>query len=174
MEKRAVEIERTYLLNRLPGLPAAAEQVRIEQGYFSDEPGSQIEGRIRRTIHPDGRIICTHTIKRGEGLVRHETERTIPSEEFERLWPETKSRRLRKTRWTIREGDMVWEVDAFEELDLVLAEVELTDEKASVTLPDWLRPHVVREVTNEKDYRNYELALSLARLSSYDDTPSTD
>lgn len=168
-ESRTVkEIERTYLLDGLPTLPPDAIALEMEQGYLpgtfevGDDPASIPYGRIRRTTHPDGRVECTHTIKRGEGVEREETERTISEEEFERLWLRTKPRRLRKTRYVVNEGIYTWEVDAFRELDLFLAEVEITSADEQPPLPTWLEPHVVREVTDEKQYENYELALRLA------------
>jgi len=48
----------------------------------------------------------------------------------------------------------------FEDRDLLLAEVELPSTYTQLTLPDWLAPHVVREVTNEPDYVNLNLARS--------------
>lgn len=169
--KTAKEIERTYLLDGLPALPEHAIALELEQGYLpgsfepGDDPAAIPYGRIRRTTHPDGRVVCTHTIKRGEGVEREETERTIDEEEFERLWLRTKPRQLRKTRYIVNEGGYTWEIDSFHELDLYLAEVEITNVDEQPPLPAWLEPHVVRDVTDEKQYENYELAL---RLASHD------
>lgn len=168
-----LEIERTYLLDRLPDLPAGAIELRIEQGYLP-EPGDPAagdrdanealrEGRLRRVRHPDGTVRCAHTIKRGSGLVRTEIEREISEKEFERAWPRTEPRRLRKRRFIVEDGGQWWEIDHFDDLNLVLAEIELADADAAIEIPGWLAPHIVREVTDEKQYRNYELALRLAR-----------
>lgn len=169
----SLEIERSYLLDRLPDIPHGAEVLRIEQGYLPDDDASTddsasaegeiTEGRLRRTQYPDGRVICHWTIKRGEGLVREEEERDISEEEFRRAWPRVGGRCLRKTRYRVDVGSHTWEIDAFENLALVLAEVELTGVDDTPDVPDWLRTHLVRDVTDEKDYRNYELALRLAR-----------
>ncbi|MCH7602355.1 MAG: hypothetical protein IIB54_06280 [Planctomycetes bacterium] len=159
------EIERVYLLDRLPELPAGAEVWRIEQGYLPELlPGDQgsvdpLEGRLRRVIMPDETVVFTHTIKRGKGLVREELERSMTETEFARHWPRTESRRLSKTRHRITVGELIWEIDDFDQLDIVLAEVELTDVDMKVEIPDWLASHIVREVTDEPEYRNYELAL---------------
>jgi adenylate cyclase len=157
------EIERSYLLLRLPDLPARAVALKLEQGYLPDaggEGGVQ-EGRLRRTVYPDGRIVCKHTIKHGEGLVRTEIERTIDEAEFEAGWPRTAGRRLRKTRYAISEGERTWEVDDFLDIDLVLAEVELPTPDTEAPIPAWLAPHLVREVTDEPEYRNFRLALRI-------------
>ena len=157
----AQEIERVYLLDRLPDLPLHAEALNIEQGYFPAPEGSEetfYEGRLRRTQYPDGRVRWVHTKKEGQGLVRREEERDLEREAFEEAWPRTAGRRLSKTRYRVREGARVWEVDAFSSLPLVMAEVELPTPEAEAPLPAWLAPHVLRELTWEPRYRNFALA----------------
>lgn len=39
-----------------------------------------------------------------------------------------------------------------------LAEVELTSADEKITMPEWLEPFVVREVTEKSEYTNYELS----------------
>lgn len=153
-----LEIERTYLLDELPDLPAGARAYRLEQGYFADEPG-----RVRRSVAPDGTVTYTHTVKTGRGLVRRETERRISPGEFETLWPRTAGRRLAKTRSCINEGSLVWEIDDYDGIELVLADVELPSPDTTVIIPPWLAGHVVREVTDEPKYRNHEIALRMMR-----------
>lgn len=154
----SLEIERKFLLDRLPALPGHALAYRMEQGYFACEPG-----RVRRTVRPDGSVACTHTVKQGIGLVRREDERSIEERDFERLWPRTDGRRLRKTRHRVTEQQLVWEIDEYDDLDLVLAEVELPSAETEITIPGWLAPHVVRDVTNEPEYQNHEIALRIAK-----------
>lgn len=155
-----LEIERTYLLDRLPNIPPEAWAIRIEQGYLSDE--AELDGRLRREIQPDGTVRCTHTIKSGRGLVRQEVEREISEQEFKQHWPATNGQRLTKVRYCVPVGDLTWEIDAFNELKLVLAEVELPTINTKAPPPPWLQRHIVREVTEEKQYRNHALARRLA------------
>ena len=162
-ESPPLEIERVFLLDLLPKLPADAAAYRIEQGYLPDPPadadGAAIqEGRLRRTVKPDGATVCHHTIKRGKGLVREEIEREISEEEFGALWAKTEGRRICKTRYKVSVGDLVWEIDAFDTLDLVMAEVELPSVETPSPFPGWLEGHVVRELTEDARYRNYCLA----------------
>jgi len=168
--ERRVEIERTYLLNGLPTLPGKVEVLRIEQGYLPEGAEAAgaggerlIGGRIRRAVSGDGSVRITHTIKTGRGLLRTEVERSITAQEFERCWPATAGRRLRKTRYRVPDAGgaaaVVWEIDVFEELDLVLADVELRSADQEIVFPSWLSPHIVREVTEEASYRNYSLAV---------------
>ena len=169
------EIERRYLLDCLPTLPPGTSSSRIEQGYLPapapdapdapapphmDDAGRPRQGRLRRRRDAEGREQFTHTVKTGVGLVRREWERTIDREAFEAAWPETRGRRLAKTRHTAEGSDgLRWEIDAFEGLPLVLAEVELPAEDAEPRMPDWLRARIIREVTDEPAYTNARLAI---------------
>lgn len=65
---------------------------------------------------------------------------------------------VKKRRHRVREGPVVWEIDDFADRKLVLAEVELKDKDQDVDIPKWLRPHVVRDVTDEDEYQNVKLA----------------
>lgn len=165
-----LEIERTFLLRRCPILPEPIERLEIEQGYL---PGDgELEGRLRRVRREDGRIDHVHTVKRGSGLVRQEVERPISAEEFDRHWSATQGRRLRKTRHRVAVGAIVWEIDVFHDLPpvegrpLCMAEVEIPQgiDPASVPIPGWLSPEVLREVTEEPRFRNFALATASARI----------
>jgi len=163
-----LEIERVYLLDRLPDFPPDVLVYRLEQGYLPDPTATdaegQLEGRLRRTVKADGSVIYTHTIKRGTGLIRQETERTIPQQEFDQLWPRTAGRRLSKTRSFVTVGEHLWSVDDFDNMDVVMAEVELPTPETKVTLPDWLIAVLVREVTEEPEYRSYRLAVGAGKM----------
>jgi adenylate cyclase len=161
VDSTPLEIERKFLLKGMPPLPAGAAAYRMEQGYLPED-----RGRLRRAVGPDGAAVCTLTFKTGVGLVRQEDQRTIPEAEFLELWPRTEGRRLVKTRYKVAQGSLTWEIDRYDDLDLVLAEVELPTPDTAVTPPDWLRPHIEREVTDEPAYQNYEIALRLASEGS--------
>lgn len=161
----ALEIERVWVLSRLPDLPAGAVRWEIEQGYLppvvpSSVTGGSVKdpGRIRRVTTTDGKVHHFHTVKRGTGLVREETEREISAADWEHQWPHTAGARLRKTRFRVPAGELVWEVDAFQGMDLVMAEVELPTEATPVPIPAWLAPCLLAEVTNNPCYRNSEIA----------------
>jgi CYTH domain-containing protein len=84
-------------------------------------------------------------------------EETDPAT-FEHLWLLTEGRRVRKRRHVIPDGDRYWEVDEFLDRDLVLAEMEIPTIDTEITVPDWLRPVLVRDVTGERKYTNRSLA----------------
>jgi CYTH domain-containing protein len=167
------EIERVWLLRTVPEIPAGArvERWEIEQGYLAPLAESEAElaqlgfpeGRLRRIVTPSGDERFVHTVKRGSGIVREETEREITRAEFERSWPRTEGRRLSKVRLRVREAGFVWELDRFHDLvrngaPLAMLEVELSDASQEVALPAWLAPHVEREISNDARYRNAALA----------------
>mgnify|MGYP003349203240 CR=1 FL=1 len=162
MSGAPLEIERVWVLRGAPGIPAHAEVWGIEQGYLPEQPleaADFAEGRLRRIRRPDGSVRHLHTIKRGSGLVREEVEREIDAAAFERAWPATQGRRVRKQRHRIREGALVWEVDRFLDWPLWMAEVELPSADADAPIPAWLQPMLGLEVTHDARWRNHALAV---------------
>ncbi|MCL7961460.1 MAG: CHAD domain-containing protein [marine benthic group bacterium] len=149
-----LEIERKYLLSGPPAVTQGRTAREIEQGYL---PGDRIQERLRRITESD-RILHVRSIKLGGGLVRVEVQEEIDPELFDRLWPLTEGRRLTKNRYRFAAGGLVWEVDEFTDRDLWLAEVELASADQESSPPDWLEPLIVREVTDDPDYLNVNLA----------------
>jgi adenylate cyclase len=157
------EIERVWLLRSMPVVPSGAERWTVEQGYLpvaAAESPDFPEGRLRRVTLGDGRVRRFHTVKRGAGLVREETEREIDDAEFARWWPATEGRRLRKVRHRFADGGLTWELDEFLDLPLVMLEVELPDERTPSPVPGFIAPLVEREITFDPRYRNFALATS--------------
>jgi CYTH domain-containing protein len=148
------EIERKYLLRRMPPLPEGAIRTDIAQGYL---PGERLNERVRR-VRRGGEVRYYRTIKTGSGLSRMELEEETTERIFRHLWRLTKGARIRKLRFRVAEGDLTWEIDRFRGRRLVLAEVELPSEDADAPIPEWLAPCVEREVTGEKEYVNINLA----------------
>ena len=147
-----LEIERKYLLSSLPRLPEALDVLEIDQGYL---PGV---ARLRHQRSSSGVERFFRTIKHGVGVQRLEMEDEIDRASFDRLWPETAGRRVRKRRYVVANGDDHWEIDEFLDRSLVLAELEFDDPESTVVIPDWLSPVLVRDVTDEPAYTNRSLA----------------
>jgi len=150
----SLEIERKFLLSGRPDAVDGRPAREIEQGYL---PGTRIQERLRRIVDAD-RILHVRSIKLGSGLVRTEVQEDIEPELFDRLWSLTAGRRVTKNRFRIADGELVWEVDGFTDRDLWLAEVELPSADHEARLPNWLAPYIVREVTDEPEYLNVNLA----------------
>ena len=149
-----VEIERKYLLLGLPEVCNGAAPLRLEQGYL---PGKRLIERVRKSVN-GASTTYRRTVKLGAGIERIEVEEDCSPEVFDALYALTEGKRVVKKRYCVTEGDLVWEIDAFTDRDLFLAEVELPSVDAEVRLPDWLAPLVVREVTDEDAFVNANLA----------------
>ena len=147
-----LEIERKYLLSGLPRFPSTLDVLDIDQGYL---PGVV---RLRHQRSTNGTERFFRTVKQGVGVQRMETEDEIDRRTFDELWPQTAGRRVRKRRHVVPNGDDHWEIDEFLDRTLVLAELEFDDPESTVTIPDWLAPVLVRDVTDEPAYTNRSLA----------------
>ncbi len=158
-----MEIERKYLLRSLPHTLRGMPSAEIVQGWL---PGTRLLERLRRVTR-GAEVRHFRTVKLGSGLARVEIEEETAPELFELLWPATRERRVRKRRYAVTEGELTWEVDVFASRDLVLAEVELPTADTAVTVPGWLAPYVVQEVTDDSTYVNVNLA------SAEPDEPAT-
>jgi CYTH domain-containing protein len=148
-----VEIERKFLVDRVPPGLEAHPARRIRQGYLAiHEDGTEV--RVRRT---DGE--ATMTVKSGPAHVRVEEELEIDGRRFDALWALTEGRRVSKTRHLVPAGDdLVVELDVYDDAlaGLMTAEVEFPSESASAAWmpPAWLGA----EVTGDERYANQSLA----------------
>lgn len=148
----AVEIERKFLVERVPEQASTWPCERIEQGYLAI--AEDVEVRLRRR---GGR--CLETVKRGSGLRRIELEVELDPAQLETLWPATDGRRVVKIRRVGEIGGVRVELDIFEDAlaGLVVAEVEFRSVAAARAFrpPPWFG----REVTDDPRYANRSLAL---------------
>jgi CYTH domain-containing protein len=159
-----LEIERKFLVAD-PTIVDDLDGVAISQAYLLDDPACVI--RVRRA--GDRGFV---TIK-GEaiGITRPEYEYEIPLVDTNTILATMGSGRLvEKTRYHLPSGEITWEVDVFggANAGLIVAEVELTDEKQIVSEPAWLGP----EVTDDPRYLNVNLALHPFRDWSDDSSPA--
>jgi adenylate cyclase len=146
------EIERKFLLKRLPEELKRSRHYIIEQGYLATESaGRQV--RLRKK----GKMAWL-TFKVGRGAHREEREIGLSPKQFAALWPGTAGRRLRKVRYEIPWKNLLIEIDIYcgRHTGLVVAEVEFPDRAACRKFkpPSWFG----REVTGEKRYSNVRLA----------------
>jgi len=149
------EIERKYLLRELPHRVHGAPSLEIDQGYL---PGERINERVRRSRSADG-VRFYRTIKTGAGIERVEIEEETTERFFMTVWSLTRGCRVRKRRYLVEDSGFTWEIDEFLDRDgLWLAEIELEHVDQDVPPPEWLRPAIVREVTDEPSFTNHALA----------------
>lgn len=145
------EIERKFLLQRVPDGLSEFHHEEIAQGYLA------IERRVQVRLRKKG-AVRSLAFKRGNKGVREEREIRLSAEQFDALWPATEGRRLTKIRYDVPWRDWIIEVDVYRgRLDgLIVAEVEFGDEKScrKFTPPDWLG----KDVTGRSRYSNILLA----------------
>ena len=145
------EIERKFIVERLPPADVLGHGSRLRQGYLAEENG--VEVRIR--LSEQGAVL---TVKAGRGLVRTEVEVGIGAAAAEQLWPFTAARRIDKQRHLVNLGTHTAEVDIYSgELDgLWIVEVEFESGEAAAAFapPDWFG----RELTGFSEWSNASLA----------------
>lgn len=145
------EIERRFLVKSLPVNLNEHKHEYIKQGYLQTREGTSI--RIRKK---GGKYY--QTIKVGSGKIRQETEIEISEEQYNLLWPLTKGRRLKKTRYEISHGSLTIELDIYHgKLDgFKTVEVEFNSEKECDKFhpPEWFGA----EVTGNPKFTNKHLA----------------
>jgi len=148
------EIERKYLLRGLPPFVRGKPYARLAQGYV---PGEAIIERVRRKSDRSGTKFF-RTVKLGRGIERIEIEERISRSLFGALYALTEGKRVEKRRYTLEDAGYTWEIDVFTDRELVLCEVELASPTETPEPPAWLAPYVEREVTEESEFVNFNLA----------------
>ena len=146
----AQEIERKFLA--IGDFKSQAfEQSRIVQGYISSARGRTVRVRIR-----NGRGYLTIKGASNEsGTSRYEWEKELPLHEAEELMKLCEPGIIDKTRYLVRSGKHIFEVDEFygENEGLIVAEVELNAEDEAFVKPSFIG----QEVTGDVRYYNSQL-----------------
>ena len=144
----ALEIERKFLVEG-DFKSQAYSSSRITQGYILSAGGKTVRVRIR---DDKGYL----TIKGpSKGFSRYEWEKEIALDEAQQLMELCERPLIDKTRYLVRSGEHVFEVDEFygDNEGLVMAEVELGSEEEEFEKPDFIG----KEVTGDKRYYNGHL-----------------
>ena len=160
------EIERKFLLKNLPDLKYDKISY-IEQYYL--EQGDGYSDRVRRSDYGES-VKYTRTIKqRISERTQSEEEIKISKKEFKEL--KTKSISVvQKYRHVINFGDYKWEIDKFENINLVIAEIEIVtddhvddyvDEINHLDLPKFIKENLIMEVSDFKPFSNKRLAIKI-------------
>lgn len=143
-----IEIERKFLVHGQGWRQGQAQ--RYSQGYLN----RAAERTVRVRIAGEQAFL---TIKgRSQGASRLEFEYPVPLADAQALLQLCEGPLIEKTRYTLEQDGLRWEVDEFhgENAGLVLAEVELASEDQAITRPDWLG----EEVTGDERYYNSRLS----------------
>jgi adenylate cyclase len=148
-----IEIERKFLVSRLDLLTESLKSgVEIQQAYILVGEDRSLRVRLKGP-----RAFLTLKIG-NDALKRFEFENEINKEEAMQMLTFC-DRVLSKTRYELKCGNHLWEIDFFHgKLEgLVLAEIELTEESESFDKPHWLG----EEVTYQPEYLNVNLIKKL-------------
>lgn len=147
-----IEIERKFLVTSDEYKTAAFAKNEIAQGYLNSTP----ERTVRVRIKGDKGYLTIKGKGNESGMSRFEWEKEIPVVDAKSLLELCEKGVISKTRFEIKVGIHVYEVDEFygENQGLVVAEIELQSETESFEKPSWLG----NEVTNNKQYYNAYLS----------------
>lgn len=147
----AVEIERKFLVLDDTYKHEAFSCSHIRQGYICSERGRTVRIRIR----DDQAYITIKGPSSDNGLSRYEFEQAIPLADAEQLMLLCEPGIIDKTRWLVRSGEHMFEIDEFhgENDGLVMAEVELKSVDDTPKIPRFIG----KEVTGDRRYYNSQL-----------------
>ena len=147
-----LEIERKFLVTSEAFKKEAFTQHRIAQGYLSAVP----ERTVRVRIKGNKGFLTIKGASNESGLSRFEWEKEIPVDEATALLKLCEKGVIDKTRFEVKMGNHVYEIDEFygENEGLIMAEIELQSETETFEKPNWLG----EEVTNDNRYYNSYLS----------------
>lgn len=142
------EIERKFLVEDDSYKKEAYAHSRIVQGYICSARGRTVRVRIR----DDKGYLTIKGASNETGTSRYEWEHEISLQEAEELMRLCEPGSIDKTRYLVRSGKHVFEVDEFygENQGLVVAEVELASEDEPFEKPRFIG----KEVTGDVRYYN--------------------
>ena len=148
--KVAFEIERKFLIAG-EFRSEKVKSFRIIQGYLSSIP----ERTVRVRIKDNRGFITVKGPGNDSGTTRFAWEKEIPLAEAEELLKICEPGIIDKTRYEIRHGNHLFEIDVFsgDNAGLVIAEVELASENEYFEMPAWLG----KEITGDRKYYNSAL-----------------
>ncbi len=146
-----LEIERKFLVVGDSYKQEAYDSNRIRQGYICSSRGRTVRVRIRDSR---GYLTIKGPSANG-GLARYEFEKEISLSEAENLMKLCEPGMIDKTRYLVKSGKHIFEVDEFygENEGLVMAEVELAYEDEPYEKPSFIG----KEVTGDRRYYNSQL-----------------
>ena len=144
------EIERKFVVDG-EFKSQAFSHSHIVQGYISSARGRTVRVRIR----DEQGYLTIKGASNASGTSRYEWEKEIPLNEAEELMELCEPGVIDKTRYLVRSGRHVFEVDEFygENEGLVMAEVELASEDEAFVKPAFIG----EEVTGDVRYYNSQL-----------------
>nr|VFK31061.1 MAG: adenylate cyclase [Candidatus Kentron sp. MB] len=141
------EIERKFLVINDSWRQQASKGVHYQQGYFPHAETCSVRIRIagdKATLNIKGATLH---------VTRDEYEYPIPLNDAKEMLARFCERPfIEKTRYLVKNGAHLWEIDVFEgeNAGLIVAEIELSREEEEFEIPSWAG----QDVSNEARYYN--------------------
>jgi CYTH domain-containing protein len=158
----ALEIERRFLLKTIPVL-SPIEQKEIIQYYNNSKERFRAEtNRYEQNM----KTTYFKTIKQeiSPGVIK-ESESEITFEEWNKAIKSC-NKYIHKTRIVYNDEYNKFEIDKFHHIALIILEVEFTNEEEmkKFQLPEKWLPYLIKEITGEKEFSNYNLAYEKSEI----------
>lgn len=143
-----LEIERKFLVLSDDFKSEAHISTRIAQGYLNSDP----ERTVRVRVKGNKGYITIKGKSNAAGTTRMEWEKEIDVNEAGQLLTLCEKGIIDKTRYEVKAGRHIFEVDEFyaDNQGLIIAEIELDNEDEVFDKPAWLG----QEVTGDNRYYN--------------------
>ena len=147
-----IEIERKFLVKSEDFKNEAFNKYIIKQGFLN----SHKERTVRVRLKNDQGYLTIKGKSKSNGISRYEWEKEISGSEAEELLKLCEQGIINKTRYEVKYGEHIFEIDVFldDNYGLVVAEVELSSEDEHFEKPEWLG----KEVTGDLKYFNSQLS----------------
>ena len=144
-----LEIERRFLINESNFILPKVKK-SIKQGYLFSDSNQAL--RVRMI---EKQYFLTYKYKK-TSINRYEFEYSISEEDGEKLLSLSEHHIIVKERYYRKIDEHLWEIDIFhgENEGLIIAEVELKDEKEQINIPNWIGD----EISDDERYFNFNLS----------------
>ena len=131
-----IEIERRFLVENEGWKDQVIRSESFSQAYLNSSV-DEWATRVRIVDNNKGYITLKSSLN---GLVNYEFEYSIPKNDAEQLIQLSNNYVIHKDRYYEPMGKHTWEIDVFygENKGLVIAEIELENEREQIELPDWI------------------------------------
>ena len=147
---KMLEIERKFLVVSNAFKNEAFTQNCISQGYLSSVPGRTVRVRVKGNKG----FLTIKGPSNESGLSRFEWEKEITLDEAKSLLELCEDGVIDKTRFEVKMGNHVFEIDEFygENEGLIIAEIELKSETEPFEKPNWLGEEVTHDIRYYNSY----------------------
>lgn len=158
----ALEIEHKFLLKRFPDTKFD-NKLEIVQ-FYCESP----KVRIRRTFDFETeKVSYVQTIKtpHESGIGYYEKEKKLTRKRFFELY-QIAYLTISKTRYLKKFGKLKWEIDVYDNMKLIVAELEVPKVGYKFNIPPYISKVLIDDVTKNKAFTNKSLAESFKPVSN--------